>query len=139
MYLIPLRRSRFPRSPRTFAFLPFTNQTSTTINAGIGVFFTQLWLPNYYVVPATGDWMWAHSVMNPLALPATSLFICIACLNLSFMWFQIAKGVSKMKKTGTNISTRPKIAVICISFAFGLLMFICFAIIRQTAVGSGTC
>ena len=54
-------------------------------------------------------------------------------------WFQIAKGVSKMKKTGTNISTRPKIAVICISCAFGLLMFICFAIIRQTAVGSGTC
>ena len=61
-------------------------QVSTIITTSIALFFCCLWLPNYtFDIAQNGNKAWANNMMNPIAIPGSALFMCIAALNLSLM------------------------------------------------------
>ena len=61
-------------------------QVSTIITISIAIFFCCLWLPNYtFDIAQNGNKAWSNNMMNPIAVPGSALFVCIAALNLSLM------------------------------------------------------
>eukprot|EP00947_MAST-08B_sp_MAST-8B-sp1_P004903 g4903.t1 len=107
--------------------------TLTTTTIGLPFFF--IWHFYYGVTVHLGGFG-LEIASFAIGVPGAGAFGTIAFLNLALMWLQVAESSKTMKKTGSNVSGKFKIFVICFSVLITIMLFVLMGALAMYTIGA---